>query len=403
MIKLLLIVLSISLVLRFTIKIDINHKFFLLIIFVLSSIWIVISNQLVSFWLALETQSFSLILLIIYDDYKRLENIEAVFKYLLLSAISSVVLLLGIFYLESCQNFLYGFNYLLDYKGSVIWLFLVFPLILKLGSSPLHFWVPEVYRGIGYFSILLLSTLPKLVLIYFLFKLNINSNLIYIVSITSLLFGSVGGLNQSSLKKLLAFSGISHLGLILVSYSLFFYCFFDFSLFYYVIYIIANIGIIIILIFNEHKLLTIELSNYVVFSRVYSVILIIFLISWLGLPPLSGFLGKWIIIIGAIHSHSSLLVLFIIVSTILTSFFYLRLILFNFLEGSYGNIVLLSKSGNFNIEKSNFSKFLVFLIYIILFLIFAPNLINLIVLNDNIYIFLPKINSFNWLSWTVVQ
>ena len=254
MIKYLIIFLFLFLILGLILKINSSYELVLFFILLFSTLWIINSNQLISFWLAIETQSFSLILLIIYDNIKKIENVESIFKYFIMSAISSIFLLIGLSSVELSKNLLSASNLICNIKESFVIFLILFPLIIKLGGAPFHFWVPEIYQGINYGFIMLISSIPKLTLIMFLFKLPIFNNFILLISLFSMIVGSIGGLNQSNFKILIAYSGIAHLGFILLSTSIFVTYFVDFSVFYFLIYIISNIGILLIFLKKKNKL-----------------------------------------------------------------------------------------------------------------------------------------------------
>ena len=212
----------------------------------------------------------------------------------------------------------------------------------------------------------------------FLFKLPISSNFIFIISIFSMIIGAIGGLNQSNIKIIIAYSGISHLGFILLSFSIYWTYFLDFSFFYFVIYIIANIGLLSIFVKKNVSNYLIEISNSFIKNKFISILIIIFLLSWLGLPPFSGFIGKWIIIIGSLFSNNLLLIFIIISSTLLTSFFYLRIILFLYLENFYINIAI-KKTKNENFKNEFFFIRIINLLgYFSIFIFLSPTLIGIL-------------------------
>lgn len=269
------------------------------------------SNSWLGAWIGLEINLLSFIPLII--DTNNLIATEASLKYFLTQALASSILLFFIIFIIINYNLLNNPN-LINYN-----LIILLALLLKAGAAPFHFWFPGVIEGLSWENNLILIIWQKLapiVLISYCF----NPQIFIVIILTSILIGSLGGLNQTSLRKLMAFSSIGHIGwimaAILVSDSLF--------LIYFCIYSLLTFSIV--LIFVSFKLFhvnqVISLSINFIYIKYF---LMLNFLSLGGLPPFLGFLPKWLVIQSLVIENYLFLITAIVVITIITLYFYIRL------------------------------------------------------------------------------
>lgn len=269
------------------------------------------SSSWIGIWMGLELNLLSFIPLIIRPN--NLNSTESAIKYFLIQAFASLVFLFSsIIYITkfSFFNFIY-FNYENFIINSSI--------ILKLGAAPFHFWFPNIIEGLSWINSLILLTWQKLAPLTIISYSSYNSYIIVFI-LFSTFIGAIGGLNQTSLRKLLAFSSINHIGWILTAElyrnSLW--------LFYFLIYRIINISIIrIFKIFNLFHINQIFIFNNSHLILKFCLFMNFFSLG--GLPPFLGFLPKWIIIENIIKSHLFFLTFFIVIAALITLFFYARL------------------------------------------------------------------------------
>lgn len=192
-------------------------------------------------------------------------------------------------------------------------------LLLKRGAAPFHFWFPGVMEGLNWINNLILITWQKIAPLILISYIIINKFLIIII-ILSVLIGSIGGLSQTSLRKIIAFSSINHLGWILaaiissenlwITYFLL-YTFLSFNLIY---------------IFNAFKLFHLN-QIFSLFSNfpIIKFFLIMSLLSLGGLPPFLGFLPKWLVIQNMATNNMLFTVVIIVCLTLLTLYYYMRI------------------------------------------------------------------------------
>lgn len=228
-------------------------------------------------------------------------------------------------------------------------------MLIKSGAAPFHFWFPRVIEGLNWQRNLILITWQKITPLI-ITSYCLTFNLLLIVTILSIIFGCLGGLNQTSLRKLISFSSINHLGWIFIRIN--FNETFWFT--YFLFYILLTTSII--LIFNNFKIFNIN-QTFNLFNNNLFIKLLIFipLLSLGGLPPFLGFFPKWIIIEIIIFIKLFLLLTFIVFLTLITLYFYLRIIysalLINYLEINW--------KYNFFFIKNNYT--LIFFSFISLF------------------------------------
>lgn len=246
-------------------------------------------------------------------DNNNIISTEASLKYFLTQALASAVLLFAIILHLLENNLLININ---DNYSSII---IISSLLLKRGTAPFHFWFPNVIEGLSWINALILITWQKIAPLILISYLNIKS-IILICAIISVTVGSLGGLNQTSLRKLISFSSINHLGWILSAI----YTREILWLIYFLFY--SFLSFRLIFIFNNFKLYHInQLFSLFFKSKTIKFTIILNLLSLGGLPPFLGFLPKWIVIQSVTINRQLLLIVVLTVITLITLYFYLRL------------------------------------------------------------------------------
>nr|YP_006883641.1 NADH dehydrogenase subunit 2 [Bactrocera correcta]AFR34010.1 NADH dehydrogenase subunit 2 [Bactrocera correcta]WCB98970.1 NADH dehydrogenase subunit 2 [Bactrocera correcta] len=280
------------------------------------------SNSWLGAWMGLEINLLSFIPLM---NSNNLTSTEASLKYFLTQAMASAVLLFAIM-------MMYLNNYpIIQDNSSYSNLMIISSLLLKSGAAPFHFWFPNVMEGLSWMNALTLMTWQKIAPLM-LISYTAQNNFIFMSIIASTITGSLGGLNQTSLRKLMAFSSINHLGWMLAAMQanesmwciyFSFYTFLSFSLTF---------------MFNNFKMFHInQLFNSFFNSKTLKFILFLNLLSLGGLPPFIGFLPKWLVIQLLVLKSQYVLMTIMTVMTLITLFFYLRLCFAAFMLNYYEN------------------------------------------------------------------
>lgn len=280
------------------------------------------ANQWIYIWIGLELNLLSFIPLITAFSNNR--ETEAAIKYFLAQAIGSGLLLLGAFNKYIILE-MYIKNPLSNQLSSII---ILIALFIKLGAAPCHFWFPVVIRKLSWPICITLSTWQKIAPLIILSSSNIIPNSFIIIFLGSIgsVVGGIGGLNQTQLRPLLAYSSIGHLGWIVRSPSLSTTCS------YFFIYSITTAAIILLLWFLSSNHWSPKISISII-TPAYTFSLLILILSLAGLPPFLGFLPKWIVLSAILSSDFSIIwPLFLVIGSTIQLYYYLTLILSFFIK-----------------------------------------------------------------------
>ena len=301
------------------------------------------SNDLIVFYIGLELQSLSLYVLASFNR-NNLLSAESGLKYFILSALSSGLLLYGcslIYGFSASTNF----NLINNYSNSSTYgltfgiVFILVGLSFKISVVPFHMWAPDVYQGAPTSVTTFFSTLPKIaaltIFIRFLYVPFYNlidqwQNIIIFLSLASMIFGSIAAIGQSSLKRLIAYSSIGHMGYALAGLSTGTNAGIQSSLIYMSIYLIMNLGFFSCLLMirkNDKYYENIDdLSGLSKNHPILSFCFLITLFSLAGIPPLAGFFGKFYVFMAVIEQSLYLLAIIGLLATVISAFYYLKII-----------------------------------------------------------------------------
>ena len=353
-------------------------EYALIVIFTVSGATLLISSgDLGSIYLCIELQSFSLY--IISSLHRNSESATgSALTYFLLGGLSSCFILLGIalIYANSGLTNLDGLYTIISdsekYAYYSNWynhtyffyslLLISVGLLFKIAAAPFHWWSPDVYDGVPTIVTTFIAILGKIaILILFLELVHYTSSLFYSTTqfyswttslsmscFFSLLIGTILGLSQARIKRLLAYSTISHIGFILLALIVHTLDSYQAFLFYIIQYILTNFNAFMIIIamgFNLYLYYTntaefnnlseknnspIQLINqlkgYFMINPSLSLCLVITMFSFIGLPPLVGFFGKLMVLTTALDNGKILLVLVAVLSSVIGAVYYLNVI-----------------------------------------------------------------------------
>nr|YP_010402396.1 NADH dehydrogenase subunit 2 [Lysmata boggessi]QVT15587.1 NADH dehydrogenase subunit 2 [Lysmata boggessi]QXJ42679.1 NADH dehydrogenase subunit 2 [Lysmata boggessi] len=259
-------------------------------------------------WMGLELNLLSFIPIV--SSNKNLYGSESALKYFLIQALGSAIIL------GSAPA-------MMIFVANTPEIIILAAIVLKLGAAPLHFWFPAIMQGLPWFQGLMLMTWQKIAPILLISYLPTSRHLTFFILATaslSALIGGVSGMNQVFLRKILAYSSISHLGWMLTSLSLGLPIFIN----YFIIYSLTTSSVVFIL--NSQQIF--HLKN-IFFSSFNSISLKVYLFlsffSLGGLPPFLGFFPKLLVISGLAGQSHVLWLSMLLISALLTLFFYIRI------------------------------------------------------------------------------
>nr|AXI98701.1 NADH dehydrogenase subunit 2 [Pseudoniphargus ruffoi] len=314
----------------------IHPSFLLFFMFLLFSVLFTISsNSWLFAWIGLELNLLSFVPIMLKKLNKY--STEVALKYFLIQAISSIYLLF----------FFLFFKYYF-----IITLMLV--LMLKMGAAPFHQWLPSIADGLSWpvlFILLIFQKINPLILISFLLKPQEFMYILHIFIVSSAVIGSIGGLNQASLRKIMVFSSISHLSWLLASFLVSNWAWFN----YFIIYSF----ILFSLIYALYKMENFSINDLLLKNKMYeSMLMALSIMSMGGLPPLSGFVPKFIVMQSLFLNNLYFIMFFLLMSTFMSLFFYSRLFL---------SILLLKSSASCSFFQYNNKMIAIFLNFSVLF------------------------------------
>nr|AGL74731.1 NADH dehydrogenase subunit 2 [Myzomela erythrocephala] len=274
------------------------------------------SNHWAMAWAGLEINTLAVLPLISKSHHPR--AIEAATKYFLVQAAASALILFS-----SMTNAWHTGQWdLTQLTHPTSCLILTAALAMKLGLAPFHFWFPEVLQGTSLTTGLLLSTamkLPPITLLY-LTSHSLNSTLLTAMAVLSAALGGWVGLNQTQIRKILAFSSIAHLGwmAIIISYNP------KLTLLNFYLYSLVTAAVFLTLNATKTLKLSMLMTSWTK-TPALSAALLLTLLSLAGLPPLTGYLPKWFILQELTKQDMALSAVALSLLSLLSLFFYLRL------------------------------------------------------------------------------
>nr|ABB96898.1 NADH dehydrogenase subunit 2 [Onychorhynchus coronatus] len=274
------------------------------------------SNHWMMAWTGLEVNTLAILPLISKSHHPR--AVEAATKYFLVQAAASTLLLFS----STVNAWHTGQWDITQLTHPTSCILLTVAISMKLGLVPFHFWFPEVLQGSSLSTSLLLATVMKLppTTLLFLTSPSLNPTLLSTMAIASTALGGWMGLNQTQIRKILAFSSISHLGwmtIILIHSP-------KLTLITFYLYSLTTAAIFSILSTTNTLKLSTMMTSWTKIPSL-TAMLMVALLSLAGLPPLTGFLPKWLIIQELTKQELTVIATMIALLSLLGLFFYLRL------------------------------------------------------------------------------
>nr|AIL82325.1 NADH dehydrogenase subunit 2 [Lygodactylus bernardi] len=279
-----------------------------------STIIVLTSHHWMLVWLGLELNTLSIIPLIIKPHHPR--STEAATKYFLVQAAAAALILLA-GTLNTWQTGQWTITTTAPTPTTVITL----ALALKLGLAPAHFWYPDIIQGSTLLTALVISTWQKIAPLAVLYSISqTSSTTMLTLGLMSTLIGGWMGLNQTQTRKLLAFSSIAHMGWLVTALTLNP----KLATMTFMIYLFMTTAVFLTLAPTTMKTTT-DLSTSHTCYPTLTTTLMILMLSLGGLPPLSGFMPKWLILNELVSQDLLLLATLIALASLPSLYFYLRI------------------------------------------------------------------------------
>lgn len=332
----------------------------LIMLSTLGMLLLVSSKDLISLYLSIELISLSLYIL---AGIKRegQYSTEASIKYFLLGAVSSGLLLFGsalMYWLTGETSFIGLGTYIIFSPEekllaisevtslTIAAMFIVVALLFKLAAAPFHMWAPDVYEGSPTIVTAYFAIVPKIATLGILYQLLLNpffnilsqlEPLLIICALLSVVVGSLGAINQTKIKRLLAYSAIGHMGFMLIGLSTGALDGLFATFIYIVIYMITSFNTFAFVLSFTSSNSTSFISQLGGLSRLNPVLALTFtlgLFSMAGIPPLAGFFSKYLVLLSAFHQQLYFVAFIAIMFSVIASFYYIRLIRWMYFRNS---------------------------------------------------------------------
>ena len=308
-------------------------KILFIITLVRGTIISVSSRSWFGVWIGLEVNLLSFIPVISNSNNQR--STEAALKYFLTQAFGSVILLTGVIILSSLIGLIDSTTQL-----SPPILIINSAILLKIGAAPFHLWFPVVIEGLSWINVITLITWQKLAPLTLLFyNLTFSIPIVSSTILLSAIVGAVGGLNQTLLRKIISYSSINHMRWIIASIIIRE----DLWILYFVLYSLLSITVVLSFV-NINIFHINQIHNILKNNNLKKAILSANFLSLGGLPPFIGFIPKWLIIQDIIQNGRIFILIVIVISSLLTLFYYLRII--------YISIVITSRAKKMYIKNT---------------------------------------------------
>ena len=352
------------------------------------------SNDLISMYLGIELQSLALY---VVAAIKRdsLQSSESGVKYFILGALSSGILLYGcslIYGFSGSTNFQEIYNNINSLDNLNLGLifglvFILAGLAFKISAVPFHMWTPDVYEGAPTSITAFFAIVPKVSAIALIYRFCLEpfgnfyaewSQIIIFLSVASMFLGGIAAISQTNIKRLLAYSSIGHVGYVLVGLASANEAGIKGVIIYMSIYVVMNIAVFSIILSlkkdNNYIEKILEFSGLSKHQPLVALSLAIIMLSMAGIPPFAGFFGKFYIFTAALKADLILLAVLGVVSSVISAFYYLRII----------KVMYFDESEDSNIQfimSSNSMLTLIISMILISLFIFYPSIITSISAN----------------------
>ena len=325
-------------------------EFYILLLSTLLGMFFMISsNNLLMFYLALELSTIPLAALANFDLEKRRSS-EAAFKMIISSAFSSGLLLFGISMLYGSTGTLSFTELPAHLNGSPLQIFSFILLIagfgFKISAVPFHLWTADVYEGAPVAVTSYLSVISKGAMLFVLVSVLYNAfaplnetwyNILFLISVLTMIIGNLFALRQQNMKRFLAFSSIAQVGFILIGIT-------GYSaegsasvIFFVLIYIFSNLaafGVINLVSAVTGRETLNDYKGFYKNNRGLSWVLAIALFSLGGIPPTAGFFGKFFLLLAGAGRGNYVLITIAALNMVISLYYYLKVIKAIFMDAN---------------------------------------------------------------------
>nr|YP_010735781.1 NADH dehydrogenase subunit 2 [Angulomastax meiospina]WEL32756.1 NADH dehydrogenase subunit 2 [Angulomastax meiospina] len=311
-----------------------SSKMLFMLFIIMGSMISLSSYSWMGIWMGLEINMLSFIPMLSKQN-NMLMN-ETSIKYFIVQTLASSTLMMSIIliHMKSMMNLM---------MYDMMTLMINLSLMMKIGAAPMHYWLTEVMGETNWMNCLMLMTWQKLTplaVMSYCIKMNM---IIMTIVMMSAIIGSLGGLNQSSLRKMLAYSSINHMGWMIMTMMI------SENLWeiYFIVY--SMMSIMVIMMMNQNKLIWMnQMFNSNNDNNLNKYLIYLSMLSLGGLPPFTGFIPKWLTMQMMIENNMTFIMTVLIMSSMITLYYYLRI--------TFTAMILTSEINKWNIKNNQSTK-----------------------------------------------
>jgi NADH-quinone oxidoreductase subunit N len=330
---------------------DIDEKirteyYLFLMLSALGLVMLVSSVELLSIFVALELSSYALYLLVpMRDDHAGLHaQMEAGIKYILFGVVATGIMLFGMSYLFGLTGTTYlselvpAMGQIIASPAAIVGIALVMGgFFFKLGLFPFHFWLPDVYQGASNETTAFIASVPKLGAVALLIRVATLASpsaamlvkLLMILAVCSMFYGNLIALVQKDIKRMLAFSGIAHAGYVILGIITLKDTGFATAIYYITGYMLMNLACFLVICnvsVKGENLAIADLTGLYKRAPLMAFTLAVGMFALAGIPPFVGFMGKFMLLAGALKEGYLALVILAAINTAISIYYYLSVV-----------------------------------------------------------------------------
>nr|YP_011010238.1 NADH dehydrogenase subunit 2 [Halobates nereis]WPW46827.1 NADH dehydrogenase subunit 2 [Halobates nereis]WPW47061.1 NADH dehydrogenase subunit 2 [Halobates nereis] len=289
----------------------ISTKIMMLTTTIMSTLLVLSSENWFSMWMGMEINMLSFIPLM--EEEKNIMSSESKMIYFIIQSMASM---LFIFMITMNPLIMINENMINYLPMSII----TMSMTMKMGMAPMHLWFINIMKKLKWNNCMMLMTWQSIAPMYIMSHTNNNILLINMMAILSALIGAIGGINQTSTKKIMAYSSVNHLGWITICMI------YDNETWMKYLIIYSMMIYILTKSFMNKSINFINQMNTNMKTKTEKISIIMMMLSLGGLPPFLGFLPKWLVIQSLMNNECKITIIILMMSSMITLFYYMRMI-----------------------------------------------------------------------------
>jgi len=326
---------------------EVKPEYYLFLLLSALGLMMVVSCvELLSLFVALELSSFALYLLVpMRSEATGMRNqMEAAAKYILFGVMATGIMLFGMSYLFGLTGTTYLGELLPRLHGigaqpaAIIGIVMVLAgFFFKLGLFPFHFWLPDVYQGAANETTAFIAAVPKLAAVALLVRVSslavpdshAVSGVLGALAVASMFYGNLLALAQKDIKRMLGFSGIAHAGYVMLGILVLGETGYAAAIFYIVGYLVMNLTAFLVICNvsrNGENVLIEDLTGLYKRSPLLALVVAVAMFGLAGIPPFAGFMGKFMLLTGALQQGYRTVVILAAINTAVAIYYYLSVV-----------------------------------------------------------------------------